>query len=302
MGTFNFNFFFLFIQHPEVDGLPARPMGGQPSSEQSPSSSSEDIPIQGKPQSQPIKTPKKNNDESEEQANTPHSLTDRVLAMVNPRVPVEQSISQRPDSKPAPIETVPTAFKWSHGGERVFVTGGFNNWQGKIMMHRNEDNPKEFVLVIDIPPGTHQYKFIVDDEWRLNPDSPKVVCSGVTNNEVDVKRPVFEHISSPFDDSDDDDVDDQGRPVQYGQVIPGAEVYAANPPKAPPHLGQSNIILNKVSDKGDPYVLGIPGHEMLNHVIVNGNGNEKSDVLITSITQRFRTKPSISVTPKFVTL
>lgn len=289
-------------------------MGGQQSSEQSPASSSDDIAeIQSSSRPQPIKAPKK--DESSEpsgvsQCSTPSSLTDRVLAMVNPRVPMEAAILKRPPlhheaSKPVPVETVPTAFKWSHGGERVFVTGGFNNWQGKIAMHRNEDNPKEFVLVIDIPPGSHQYKFIVDEEWQLNPDSPKVICNGVTNNVVEVKRPVFEHVASPFDDSDDE-VDEQGNKPQYGQTIPGPECYTTKPPKAPPHLSQNNIILNKepMEEKGsDPYILDIPGHEMLNHLLINGNGESAdSNVLITSITQRLRTKPSISVTPKFVTL
>lgn len=283
---------------------------GQTHSEQSPNSSSDDLPNQGKAStSAPIKTPGSQTKEEDESTPTgsvnPSSLTERVLAMVNPRVPTDQSIAkQQPAAaKPAPVETVPTAFKWSHGGERVFVTGGFNDWQGKIMMHRNEDNPKEFVLVIDIPPGTHQYKFIVDDEWRLNRDSPIVKCDDIENNYVEVKRPVFEHIASPFDNSDDE-LDEHGRKVQYGQIIPGPEMYSANPIRAPPHLGQSNICLNKESrtEKGDPYVLGIPGHELLNHVIVNGNGSKNSDVLITSITQRFRTKPSISVTPKFVTL
>lgn len=30
----------------------------------------------------------------------------------------------------AQVETVPTAFRWTHGGSEVFVTGSFNNWQG----------------------------------------------------------------------------------------------------------------------------------------------------------------------------
>jgi hypothetical protein len=41
------------------------------------------------------------------------------------------------------VETVPTTFKWSHGGAAVFLTGSFNNWQGKIPMTRSDDNPKE---------------------------------------------------------------------------------------------------------------------------------------------------------------
>ncbi len=42
------------------------------------------------------------------------------------------------------IETVPTAFKWIHGGSEVYVTGSFNNWQGKILMYPNEDGQRQW--------------------------------------------------------------------------------------------------------------------------------------------------------------
>jgi len=281
------------------------------SKENSPHSSSEDIINQGLPQgTSPITVPQGQCSVEEElgtlspNGGTPSSLTDRVLAMVNPRNPNDpgKGLKGGPLAKPVPVETVPTAFKWSNGGERVFVTGSFNNWQGKIMMHRNEHNPQEFVLVLDIPPGTHQYKFIVDEQWRLNEASPTVQHQGVTNNVVEVKRPVFEHLNSPFDDSDDEDVDEHGRKVTWGQRVPSIDEYSANPLKVPPHLNQHNIILNKeVPNQVDPYVLSIPGHELLNHLFIADNGSE-SGVVITAITQRFRTKASISVTPKFVTL
>lgn len=155
----------------------------------------------------------------------PASLTDRVKVLVKDKQ--QETSLKKPipsEVKSQPIETVPTAFKWSGGGERVFVTGSFNNWQGKIMMHKNEDNPQEFVLVIDIAPGLHQYKFIVDDDWRINNDLPTVGSGQEKSNVVDVKRPVFEHTASPFDDSDEEDVDENGNKLKYGQVIPGAEV------------------------------------------------------------------------------
>src|SRR5689334_7161202 len=109
----------------------------------------------------------------------------------------------------------------SGGGDAVYLTGSFNNWQGKILMQRlnssssssasssssstsasSSSSPsKEWSLVIDIPPGPHQYKFIVDEEWyalimmctvlmlmlmrcdrRYNPDYPTVTnAQGVIN-------------------------------------------------------------------------------------------------------------------------
>jgi hypothetical protein len=38
-------------------------------------------------------------------------------------------------------------------------------------------------LVIE---NTQRYKFIVDEEWRLNPDHPTVMNQGVVNNTVEV--------------------------------------------------------------------------------------------------------------------
>lgn len=58
-------------------------------------------------------------------------------------------------------DTVLAHFKWAHGGSRVFLTGSFNKWQGKLMMSRCEDEPCEFELLIDIPPGTYACSWYV---------------------------------------------------------------------------------------------------------------------------------------------
>ena len=58
------------------------------------------------------------------------------------------------------------------------MTGSFNNWGGKFVMQRMDDN--EFSLIIDLPPGTHAYKYVVDAEWKLDEDAPTVTMGGVT--------------------------------------------------------------------------------------------------------------------------
>jgi 5'-AMP-activated protein kinase regulatory beta subunit len=46
---------------------------------------------------------------------------------------------------------------------------------------------EEFATIIDLPEGVHQYKFIVDDEWRYNPDLPTMPDrSGAVNNFLEV--------------------------------------------------------------------------------------------------------------------
>jgi 5'-AMP-activated protein kinase regulatory beta subunit len=53
-------------------------------------------------------------------------------------------------------------FHWNHGGQQVYVTGTFNNWAAKIPMAKSHN---DFTLILDIPPGQYEYRFIVDDEW-----------------------------------------------------------------------------------------------------------------------------------------
>ena len=49
-----------------------------------------------------------------------------------------------------------------HGGANVYLTGDFNGWAGKIPMNRSHN---DFTLIVDMPPGRYQYKFIVDNTW-----------------------------------------------------------------------------------------------------------------------------------------
>lgn len=51
----------------------------------------------------------------------------------------------------------------------------------------------DFVTIIDLPEGEHQYKFYVDGEWK-NDLSSKVVedDSGTKNNMITVKKSDFE--------------------------------------------------------------------------------------------------------------
>lgn len=61
--------------------------------------------------------------------------------------------------------SLPTVFKWDGGGKQVFISGTFNQWQVLPMVKSHGD----FVTIIDLPEGDHQYKFCVDGEWRHDP-------------------------------------------------------------------------------------------------------------------------------------
>lgn len=48
--------------------------------------------------------------------------------------------------------------------ERVCVAGDFNGWNPAVTpMHRQRDG--RWVTVLDLAPGPHEYKFVVDGRW-----------------------------------------------------------------------------------------------------------------------------------------
>jgi 5'-AMP-activated protein kinase, regulatory beta subunit len=175
-----------------------------------------------------------------------------------------------------PEETVPTVFSWAHGGDEVYITGSFNNWSAKIPMHRSHD---DFSLILDVPAGAHQYKFIVDGDWRYAPDQATVADShGVVNNTITV--------SSTKNDATFQ-VDDGGDSVTYGQAMPQSSEYSGKePPQLPPHL--RFIPLNSTDNLSDPVAMPVPYHVTLNHVY--GSGKKDSDVLVLGVTSRYKNK------------
>jgi 1,4-alpha-glucan branching enzyme len=58
-------------------------------------------------------------------------------------------------------------------GSEVFVAGTFNNWDPR--QHRMKDNPGSghCKTTLVLPPGRHEYKFVVNGEWRVDPDCPE---------------------------------------------------------------------------------------------------------------------------------
>eukprot|EP00124_Ichthyophonus_hoferi_P000901 Ihof_evm10s39 gene=Ihof_evmTU10s39 len=153
---------------------------------------------------------------------------------------------------------VPTVFQWAHGGTNVYITGTFNDWKERIPLNRSQE---EFATILDLEPGTtHQYKFIVDNEWRFNPDMPTVPDrAGATNNFLEVGEPDtidFDDFYSPVHGSP---------PGSYGTFIPKMDSSTKEPPILPPHLMQ--ILLNsEPACPVDSAILPVPNHVMLNHL------------------------------------
>ncbi|MBN1513635.1 MAG: glycogen-binding domain-containing protein [Phycisphaerae bacterium] len=63
-------------------------------------------------------------------------------------------------------------------GSEVFVAGSFNNWDPT--QHRMSDNPGSghCKTTLVLPPGRHEYKFIVNGEWRADLNCAESVPNG----------------------------------------------------------------------------------------------------------------------------
>ena len=55
-------------------------------------------------------------------------------------------------------------------GSQVFVAGTFNAWDAT--KHPLSATPDSVLhqATLEIPPGRHEYKFVVNGEWRMDPE------------------------------------------------------------------------------------------------------------------------------------
>ena len=56
---------------------------------------------------------------------------------------------------------LPTIFKYNGEAKEAYVAGTFSKWE-KIPMVKSQ---KDFVALVDLPVGEHQFKYFVDQQW-----------------------------------------------------------------------------------------------------------------------------------------
>ncbi|KAK3093341.1 hypothetical protein FSP39_014264 [Pinctada imbricata] len=188
---------------------------------------------------------------------------------------------------------LPTVFKWEGGGKEVFITGSFNQWRTKIPLAKSNG---EFLTIIDLAEGTHQYRFYVDGNWAYDENEPTVPNDiGSMNNIITVKKSDFEVFEALALDSLNTNSNKKGSTEcpgsptgEYGQDVPPRKPgeKQSGPPILPPHLLQ--VILNKDTPAHcEPTLLPEPNHVMLNHLYAL---SIKDGVMVLSATHRFRKK------------
>ncbi|MBA3241852.1 MAG: DUF3471 domain-containing protein [Acidobacteria bacterium] len=89
---------------------------------------------------------------------------------------------------PAPSLKGNTTFRLKGYSEArvVALAGTFNNWHQSQLLFAREG--EEWVCRVDLNPGVHAYKFVVDGNWLLDPANPNTAedDAGNLNNVVEV--------------------------------------------------------------------------------------------------------------------
>lgn len=73
--------------------------------------------------------------------------------------------------------------------KEVFLTGDFNNWSpGKLAMRRDENGMWNKRVMLS--PGNHEYKFLVDGQWKEDPRNNRRCpnCFGSYNSIVSLSE------------------------------------------------------------------------------------------------------------------
>ena len=63
-------------------------------------------------------------------------------------------------------------------GKKVFVAGSFNDWDPNAAPMADRDQAGVYTATLRISRGSHEYKFIVDDIWQVDPSNPDCVING----------------------------------------------------------------------------------------------------------------------------
>ncbi|KAL6571573.1 AMP-activated serine/threonine-protein kinase regulatory subunit [Orobanche hederae] len=90
-------------------------------------------------------------------------------------------------SRESGMVLVPTRFVWPYGGRIVYIAGSFTGWT-QFPMTPVEGCPTVFQTICSLPPGFHQYKFVVDGEWRHDEHQPFISSNIGTVNTILLTR------------------------------------------------------------------------------------------------------------------
>ncbi|KAI0369385.1 hypothetical protein BV20DRAFT_996893 [Pilatotrama ljubarskyi] len=111
-----------------------------------------------------------------------------VPEVVHSTIPIALVKAEEDVHKPEPVDY---KIVWRQSGKKVYlIRAGHDNWQGRQPMEFDPETGT-FWTNVRLLPGTHHFKFIVDDQIRLTNDYPRAVDDrdGTLANYVAVTSP-----------------------------------------------------------------------------------------------------------------
>jgi chromosome partitioning protein len=102
-----------------------------------------------------------------------------ALAVELAATPPETLAAVAPED--GPVREVVVRYRDSAAGE-VRIAGDFNGWipdRGVDSRVQEEGPERVWTKVLHLPPGTYQYRYVVDGEWREDPENPRFVAGPI---------------------------------------------------------------------------------------------------------------------------
>ncbi|XP_042029539.1 sucrose nonfermenting 4-like protein [Salvia splendens] len=146
-------------------------------------------------------------------------------------------------SRESAMVLIPTRFVWRYGGRIVYISGSFTGWT-QWPMTPVEGCPTVFQTICSLPPGCHQYKFVVDGEWRHDEHQPSVnsnigtVNTILLSTEADYLTPMLSLQAPPSGHGSSMDVDSEG----FQRVV---RLSDSTPPEPFPTMSPADIDVSR---------------------------------------------------------
>ena len=187
---------------------------------------------------------------------------------------------------------IPTIFEWKEGGKNVLITGSFCNWAHQFAMNKNNNN-NNFELLLYLPKGIFQFKFIVDGNWNCSNyyeiNNKKIMNDKINKNKKNNSNVSFNNNKIKTRSSSKNISNVEYNKKNYGNYFPNS--YNFKIPILPSFfnykmnvnfntnqnfLGNSKFL--NVNDEKNLYSydyknITIPKHIFINHLFMNCNNN-----------------------------
>jgi chromosome partitioning protein len=104
-----------------------------------------------------------------------------ALAVEVEATPPEALAASRPEVHEPSRREIVVRFRDTDAND-VRIAGDFNGWipdKGVRSLIESEGEVRVWTKILQLPPGTYEYRYVVDGQWREDPSNPECVASSV---------------------------------------------------------------------------------------------------------------------------